>query len=95
MPVEQGLPWHPVAMGLAGQAIPFIVAASHAHAPPPPPRASQFSTSPANRGTQTFGSPGQASLSGGRGGVVAEFLEEAKTIFGSKLMGAKGARENF
>ena len=25
MPVEQGLPWHPVATGLAGQAIPFIV----------------------------------------------------------------------
>ena len=37
MPVEQGLPWHPVAMGLAGQAIPFIVAASHAHAPPSAP----------------------------------------------------------
>ena len=34
MPVEQGLPWDPVATGLAGQAIPFIVAASHAHAPP-------------------------------------------------------------
>ena len=34
MPVEQGLPWHPVATGLAGQAIPFIVAASHAHTPP-------------------------------------------------------------
>ena len=34
MPVEQGLPWHPVTTGLAGQAIPFIVAASHAHAPP-------------------------------------------------------------
>ena len=34
MPVEQGLPWHPLATGLAGQAIPFIVAASHAHAPP-------------------------------------------------------------
>ena len=34
MPVEQGLPWHPVATGLAGQATPFIVAASHAHAPP-------------------------------------------------------------
>ena len=34
MPVEQGLPWHPVATGLAGQAIPFIVAASHAHALP-------------------------------------------------------------
>ena len=31
MPVEQGLPWHPVATGLAGQAIPFIVAASHSH----------------------------------------------------------------
>ena len=28
MPVEQGLPWHPVATGLAGQATPFIVAAS-------------------------------------------------------------------
>ena len=28
MPVEQGLPWHPVVTGLAGQAIPFIVAAS-------------------------------------------------------------------
>ena len=27
MPVEQGLPWHPVAAGLAGQAIPC--------APPP------------------------------------------------------------
>ena len=24
MPVEQGLPWHPVATGLAGQAIPFV-----------------------------------------------------------------------
>ena len=34
MPVEQGLPWHPVATGLAGQAIPFVVAASRAHAPP-------------------------------------------------------------
>ena len=34
MPVEQGLPWHPVATGLAGQAIPFIVAASHAHTLP-------------------------------------------------------------
>ena len=33
MPVEQGLPWHPVATGLAGQAIPFVVAA-----PPPPTR---------------------------------------------------------
>ena len=28
-PVEQGLPWHPVATGLAGQAIPFVVATSH------------------------------------------------------------------
>ena len=37
MPVEHGLPWHPVAMGLAGQAIPFIVAASHVHAPPSAP----------------------------------------------------------
>ena len=37
MPVEQGLPWHPVATGLAGRAIPFIVAASHAHAPPSAP----------------------------------------------------------
>ena len=37
MPVEQGLPWHPVATGLAGQAIPFIVAASHAHALPSAP----------------------------------------------------------
>ena len=36
MPVEQGLPWHPVAAGLAGQAIPFIVAASHVHALPSP-----------------------------------------------------------
>ena len=34
IPVEQRLPWHPEATGLAGQAIPFIVAASHAHAPP-------------------------------------------------------------
>ena len=33
-PVEQGLPWHPVATGLVGQAIPFIFAASQAHAPP-------------------------------------------------------------
>ena len=32
MPVEQGLPWHPVATGL-----PFIVAASHAHALPSAP----------------------------------------------------------
>ena len=37
MQVEQGLPWHPVATGLAGQAIPFIIAASHAHAPPSVP----------------------------------------------------------
>ena len=37
MPVEQGLPWHPVATGLAGQAIPFVVAASHAHATPSAP----------------------------------------------------------
>ena len=37
MPVEQGLPWHPVATGLAGQAIPFIVAASRAHTLPSPP----------------------------------------------------------
>ena len=37
MPVEQGLPWHPVATGLAGQAIPFIVAASHVHALPSAP----------------------------------------------------------
>ena len=37
MPVEQGLPWHPVATGLAGQAIRFIVAASHAHALPSAP----------------------------------------------------------
>ena len=37
MPVEQGLPWHPVATGLAGQAIPFIVAASHAQALPSAP----------------------------------------------------------
>ena len=31
MPVEQGLPWHSVATWLAGQAIPFVVAVSHAH----------------------------------------------------------------
>ena len=37
MPVEQELPWHPVATRLAGQAIPFIVAASYVHAPPSPP----------------------------------------------------------
>ena len=37
MPVEQGLPWHPVATGLAGQAIPFIVAASPAHTLPSAP----------------------------------------------------------
>ena len=33
MPVEHGLPLHLVATGLAGQAIPFVVAASHASAP--------------------------------------------------------------
>ena len=32
MPVEQELPWHPVASGLAGQVLPCVVAASHAHA---------------------------------------------------------------
>ena len=37
MPVEQGLPWHPVATGLAGHAIPFVVVASRAHALPSPP----------------------------------------------------------
>ena len=37
MSVEQGLPWHPVATGLAGQTIPFLVAASHVHALPSPP----------------------------------------------------------
>ena len=37
MPIEQGLPWHPVATGLAGQAIPFVVDASHAHALPSAP----------------------------------------------------------
>ena len=37
MPVEQGLPWHPAATGLAGQAIPFVDPASHAHALPSPP----------------------------------------------------------
>ena len=37
MPVEQGLPWHPVATRLAGQAIPFIVTASHAHTLPSAP----------------------------------------------------------
>ena len=37
MPVEQGLLWHPVATGLAAQAIPFIVAASHVHALPSAP----------------------------------------------------------
>ena len=31
MPVEHGLTWHLVATGLAGQAIPFVVAASHVH----------------------------------------------------------------
>ena len=34
MPVEQGLPWHPVATGLPGQAIPCVVAAPHVHALP-------------------------------------------------------------
>ena len=37
MPVEQGLPGHLVATGLAGQAIPFVVATSHAHALPSAP----------------------------------------------------------
>ena len=37
MPVEQRLPWHRGATGLAGQAIPFVVAASHAHALPSAP----------------------------------------------------------
>ena len=37
MPVEQGLPWHPVATGLASQTIPLVVAASHVHAHPSPP----------------------------------------------------------
>ena len=37
MLVEQGLPWHPVVMGLSGQAIPFIVAATHADALPSAP----------------------------------------------------------
>ena len=37
MPVEQGLPWHPIATRLAGQAIPFTIAASRAHALPSPP----------------------------------------------------------
>ena len=37
MPVEQGLPWHLVATGLAGQAIPFVVAASPARALPSAP----------------------------------------------------------
>ena len=36
MPVEQELPWHPVVTGLARQAIPCVVAASHAHALPSP-----------------------------------------------------------
>ena len=34
MPVEQGLPWHPIATGLAGEALPCVVATSHAHALP-------------------------------------------------------------
>ena len=46
MPVEQGLPWHPVATGLAGQAIPFIVAASHAPCPMPPPPHTPHTTKP-------------------------------------------------
>ena len=50
MPVEQGLPWHPVATGLAGQAIPFIVAASHAHALPSPPHTHRHTRSPAVAG---------------------------------------------
>ena len=36
MPAEQGLPWHPVDTGLAGQAIPCVVAAPHVHALPSP-----------------------------------------------------------
>ena len=32
MPVEQGLPWHPVAAGLPGRVIPCVVAVSHLHA---------------------------------------------------------------
>ena len=34
MPVVQGLPWHPVATGVVGQAIPCVVAAPHAHVLP-------------------------------------------------------------
>ena len=34
MLVEQGLPWHTVATGLAGQALPCVVAASHEDALP-------------------------------------------------------------
>ena len=41
MPVEQGLPWHPVAMGLAGQA------------PPPPPRNGCTSNHRQGPGVQT------------------------------------------
>ena len=37
MPVEWGLPWHLVVTRLAGQAISFIVAVSHAHALPSAP----------------------------------------------------------
>ena len=37
MPVGRGLPWHLVATGLAGHAIPFVVAAPHAHTLPSPP----------------------------------------------------------
>ena len=37
MRVEQGLPFHPVATGLAGHAIPFAIAASHVHTLPSPP----------------------------------------------------------
>ena len=37
MPVEQGLPWHPVVTGPAGQAIPFVVAAFHVYALPSAP----------------------------------------------------------
>ena len=36
MPVEHGLPWYPVAMGLAGQAIPCVATTPHAHALPSP-----------------------------------------------------------
>ena len=50
MPVEQGLPWHPPATGLAGETLPCVVAAPHAHALPsstfwfPVPAASPAST---------------------------------------------------